>query len=398
MVLATLQLQTIGEEDIYLTKNPEINIFKYSYFRYLNFANDIYRFHFNDTPRFGGSYTVTIPKYGHLLTKLFIRISLPTLQKTGGDYACWSDALAFAIFDGPIELLINGNVVDRMYPVCMDLLDELESSPSNKGHNNMILKSDTYVGAQHNAEREIDLIIPLTFWFTKQYPLALPIAAMYHDTISIRFNFHPFEKVINYDVSPPDFKEIISADFIGEYITLDSAITDSIINTPYTFVTSQTLYNGEEVVSSNKQFHTTKINFKNICKEILFCFVTTQNIQYNNYFNYSRSDESPFLKEVSILIDSKHRYADFLPESVFRYIMPDSYHSTVPVKYFYTIPFAIKPEDYSQPTGGINMGRLSDVVLSFKLKEDNEECKLYVFAICYQIVRIKDGHLEMLFL
>ncbi len=398
MVLASLQLQAIGEADIYLTKDPEINHFKYTYSRYLNFANDIYRFHFNDTPKFGGKYTIRIPKYGHLLSKLFIRLTLPILEKTDGEYVSWSDAFAFSIFDGPIQLLINGIIVDSIYPVCMDLLDELESSPSNKGHNNMILKSDTYVGAQHNAEREVDLIIPLSFWFTKNYPLALPIASMYNDEISIKFNFRSFENCINYDGTLPVYKEIISGDIIGEYFTLDSIIVDDFINKEHTYISTQMLYNGDENISANKAFHNTKLNFKSICKEILFCFVTESNLNYNNYFNYSRpSDESPFVKEISLTIDSKHRYSEFLPESVFRYIFPNNYHSTVPTKYFYNIPFAIKPEDYTQPSGGINMGRIDDVILSLKLKEDNEECKIFVFAICYQIIQIKNGRLKMLF-
>jgi hypothetical protein len=399
MVLAALQLQAVGKQDSYLTQNPQINVFKYQYYKYLNFANDIYRFSFNDTPRFGGKYNVQIPKRGHLLTKLYIRVSLPILEKINLNYASWADPLAFSIFEGPIEFLVNGVIIDRLYPVCMDIVDELESSPYNKGHNNMILKGDTYVSSMHNAEKEVDLIIPLSFWFTKHSSLALPIASMFNEDIQINFQFRQFDNVINYDGLKPLEKKIKEADIIAEYITLDSSIADHFLAKSHTYIITQSIYNGDEVINRNKALHQTKITFKSICKELLFSFVETNSINTNNYFNYSRTnDENSFVKEINLSFDGRNRYSEFLPESVYRYIMPKSYHSTVPSKYFYTIPFAVKPEDYLQPSGGVNVGRLDEVLLSFKLKEDNEECHLYVFGICYQILTVKNGKLSVGFL
>ena len=36
-----LQLQSVGEQDVFLTQSPQINIFKYSYYRYVNFATEV---------------------------------------------------------------------------------------------------------------------------------------------------------------------------------------------------------------------------------------------------------------------------------------------------------------------------------------------------------------------
>ena len=42
---SVLQLMARGMQDVYLTKNPDVNFFRYHYFRHVNFANDIYKLH-----------------------------------------------------------------------------------------------------------------------------------------------------------------------------------------------------------------------------------------------------------------------------------------------------------------------------------------------------------------
>ena len=74
-------------QDAYLTENPQLNVFKYSFLRYLNFATDIYRLSTNETGTFGKEVTCTIPRYGDFLTKLYLHIKLPALPKpTDGKY------------------------------------------------------------------------------------------------------------------------------------------------------------------------------------------------------------------------------------------------------------------------------------------------------------------------
>jgi hypothetical protein len=93
-----LQLQSVGVQDAFLTENPQINIFKYSYYRYANFAIEIEKLTPKEKVEYGKRMTCDIPKRGHLLSKLFLYVSLPELVKTSGTYACWTDALGHAMF------------------------------------------------------------------------------------------------------------------------------------------------------------------------------------------------------------------------------------------------------------------------------------------------------------
>lgn len=388
---SVLQLMARGMQDVYLTKNPDINFFRYHYFRHVNFANDIYKLHLNTEAMFNTRTQIIIPKKGHLLSKLNLHLKLPRLIKQqDGTYICWSDTLGYSIFNSPIELLIGGVVVDKIYPVCLDILDEL--SNSSDGRNRMILKSDNYISNIYNAEHEVNLMIPLDFWFTKDYSYALPLLSMTNQDIQINFSFADFYNVINYDGSmTPPRVEIIESNVYAEYIMLDDIILEQFQKQKHQYVIPQMVYNGDDIIQSNQSIFSTKLNFQNPCKELLFCCVDINSINNNNYFNYSRyDDQMPLISHAALLLDGKHRYDDYMSENVFRDFFPNIVHSVVPSKHLYVMPFSLKPEE-NQPSGSINLGRFDEVLLSLKMTPNNPPCKLYVFGILYNIVTIENG-------
>jgi hypothetical protein len=391
-----LQLQSLGLQDVYLTKDPQINIFKYNYYRYVNFATEISKLPLNDTAAFGMKMTCNIPKKGHLLSKLYIHLKFPALQKRSGEYVCWSDALGYAIFSDPIELEVGGVVIDKIYPQFMDIWDDLSNSDKKLGRGLMVLKSDIYIAAQHNATKEVDLMIPLDFWFTKQYNTALPIVSMFNQDIRINFKLRDFSKVVNYDGLEPYNVSILDSNVYAEYIFLDDVILKQFQSQKHTFIIEQTQFHETELIPANTPNYNTNIKFNHPVKELVFCLAETLNIANNNYFNYSKIGVGdPLLYEASLLLDGKRRF-DFLSEFYYRCIFPDAVHSVIPLKYIYTMPFSIRPED-NQPTGSVNMSRFNDITLALKMTPNNPECFLYVYALSYNVLNIENGVLTIEF-
>ena len=68
MTGATLQLQTKGIQDTFLTIEPQIHFFKYNYYKYVNFATDTLDIPLTTSAQFDTKISVTIPKKGHLLS------------------------------------------------------------------------------------------------------------------------------------------------------------------------------------------------------------------------------------------------------------------------------------------------------------------------------------------
>jgi len=394
------QIISTGLQDLYLTKNPTINLFQYKYFKYVNFATETVKQHLNDNVEFGqNKITVNILKNGHLLSKMYLNIKLPVLVLVDGTYACWADTLGYAFFSQPIELVIGGVIVDRLYGTGLDMIDELTSHVKKTGKDLMILKSDMYRSCLYNAKKIIDLMIPLDFWFTKDYSLALPLLAMTNQDISINFYFKNFDELVNYDGNQgPPLVSVIESFVYIEYIFLDEIILESFQKQKFTYVIEQIVYNGDENIPDNQSIFQTQISFKNPCKEILFACIDQDSINNNNYFNYSRfSDGEPLIKEVSLLLDGKHRFDNFLPEHIFRQYFPNNVHSVIPNKHMYTIPFCTTPESSVQPTGSINLSRFDNITLALNMNKNNNLCQIHIYGIMLNIVTIENGSLRFEF-
>lgn len=396
------QLLATGIQDIYLTVKPEINVLQYVYYRYVNFSNELLKIPLNSTAAFGSQTYVQIPKTGgHLLSKMYLHIQLPELIPSDSlNYASWSDTLGYAIFNKPVELLIGGVVVDRIYPLCMDMLDELKTSTNKLGHDLMILKGDMFRDSIYNGNEPLNLMIPLEFWFTKDYAMSLPLLSMTSQDIQLNFSFNTFNNLINFNSSsPPSPVNIISSDLYVEYIFLDETIVEQFQAQKHQYVITQMVYNGADIIPQGRNIFNTKLNFQNPCQEILFACVDQNNFNNNCYFDYSRrSDQKPLISKAKLLLDGRNRYdVNYLPEFIFRQFFPNNVHSVVPMKYMYVMPFALKPIE-SQPTGSANLSRFDEVTLSLEMTPGNPICKLYVFGIMYNVVTISNGILSFEFM
>jgi hypothetical protein len=311
--------------------------------------------------------------------------------------------MGYAMFDGAIEFELNGVIVDRLYSECMDMQTELTNV--KPGFDVTILKSDVYRSTLYNAEKVVEMFIPLPFWFSKHYSSSLPLASMTnHDEMKINFTFRPFEQVIHYDGnSPPLFADIIDSNLVAEYIYLDDTLVNAMQKQKQTYIIDQMKFNGLETIQASNQFHTTSIDIDSSCKELLFAAVDISNINNNNWLNYSLTgingvDTGPLISEVGVFLDNKQRFNDdFLSESVFRTYYPSLVHSKIPTKHMYCVPFALRPE-IQQPTGSLNLSRFNNVSLTLKMVADNPMAYLYVFGITYNVLVIENGRIEFLFM
>lgn len=387
---AVLQLTGVGIADKYLTENPEISVFKYRYFRYVNFATEIVEISLNESVDFGKKIYANIPFKGHLLSKLYLKVKLPRLEKIDGTFVSWTDSLGYALIDY-IELEINGMVFDRLHGYFLDMYDEFTTSGVDHGKKNMILKSDIFISTRDNAERETDLMIPLNFWFTKQPNLALPLLSMPSSKIKVNFNFRNFSELVHYDGNiQPNEKSILDSELYGEYIYLDESIIEQFSKNDHKYLINQVQFNNIDSINNGMTSYISEIKFNNPVSELIFGFVEDESIENNDLFNFSRrSDELSILESASLYLDGQERFPN-LPESYYRLVFPKNVHSYVPTKYVYCLPFSTKPEG-NQPTGSLNFSRFDNITLNCKLRNGNSGCKLFMFGINYNIFKIENG-------
>lgn len=395
----TLQLTGVGVQDSYLTVNPEINVFKYRYYRYVNFATEVYEIPLSDISDFGKKFFAIVPSRGHFLSKLFLKVRLPPLIKKNGTFASWTNGIGYALIDW-IEFEINGIVIEKLYGYFLDMYDEFTVSDSDYGKRSMILKSDSYFASRFNATKEAEMMIPLKFWFSKQPNMALPIHLFSPTTrMKINVKFRNFDELIHYDgTEAPDRVYISDIELFGEYIYLDEEVLKTFeTDTSTKYIINQLQTNDREVLPTGFSVHMSELKFNHPVSELVFAFVQKESAENNDLFNYSdRITGGPLVDTIGLILDGQERFSMF-PESYYRVAFPSTIHSFVPSKYVYCIPFSNRPE-LNQPTGSLNFSRFDSVSLKFSRKTPNSDnIYLYIFGINYNILNLENGVVRLEF-
>lgn len=75
-----IQLTSYGNQDLFLTNNPEITFFKTIYRRYTNFGKIYVEQEFDNAINFGNTSILSIQKTGDLLSNAILKIKLPTFN------------------------------------------------------------------------------------------------------------------------------------------------------------------------------------------------------------------------------------------------------------------------------------------------------------------------------
>jgi hypothetical protein len=387
--MSNLVLQTYGIGDVFLIQNPEINMFQYKYYKFVNFSRKIKNIAMSSHADFDTSINISIPKSGHLLSKMYLHLKLPKMTKVDGDYLCWNDNIGMTIFSGPITFSIGGQVIDTIYPEFNDIYDCL-SSFENKNKMQLTLKSDIFASAKFNATRETDIFIPFNFFFSKSYNLSLPLISMPIQEIKVDFKLRDFYKVIHYDGTiPVKPYSILESNFYVEYIDMDEVIANTLINKEHTFVIDQVQYQSEPI-PDNTHVVNIPLKFNNPCKELIFTFVEESRLENNNYYAFSSSiDDGPIMKSAGLNFNGIP-YLDTLTEAYYRTVFPFNVHSVIPLKYIYCIPFCLYPEQI-QPSGRVNLDQIDSVNLHVNLRDNNSMCFLRIYAITHNVIVIKKG-------
>merc|ERR1712159_163281 len=110
-----MQLVAYGQQDIYLTGNPQITFFKVVYRRHTNFSVENISQITTGTSSFGGKATCQIQRNGDLITKMYIKTSLSSsvLETDPGKWG-WVEKLGHALIQD-CELEIGGTKIDKHY-------------------------------------------------------------------------------------------------------------------------------------------------------------------------------------------------------------------------------------------------------------------------------------------
>lgn len=435
-----MQLVAYGAQDIYLTGNPQITFFKIVYRRYTNFSLESIEQTFNGSADFGKKVTCNISRNGDLINRVYLRVKLPDVtvrEPTVGSAGFrWLDWIGHILIK-TVEVEIGGQRIDKHYSEWLHIWNELTQTAGHSlGYANMVgntpnLNQITQV--DHDVTAGVDttttvrgeiLYIPLQFWFCRNPGLALPLIALQYHEVKINLELNDVKSCywsgtcptvkdatnswttdMNYVTVP----SLSSASLFVDYVYLDTDERRRFAQASHEYLIEQLQYTGDE--STSNKNNKIKMNYNHPVKELIWVVQPDDNVsdmvpEGKQWFNFTDALEGKYVipqgenpvEFAKILLNGHDRFSE-RDGRYFNLVQPFQHHENIPAKGINVYSFGLKPEEH-QPSGTCNMSRIDNATLQLALTSkavtstsggNSRTCKVKIFAINYNVLRIMSG-------
>ena len=212
MVAALLKIVHTGIQDerlLPLRGQPALSFFKKAFVKAGRFTTSWVRLDFDTRPTFGSSATITLPRQGQLLSRLYLVTTMPDIATVQAAAAAvpgflgprfgWTNSLGHALLaEATVE--IGGSTVETLNGRLLEVLDEF-GTPFEKvtAVNTLLCRKDNGFSVSSFGSvvgTPTEVVTPLPFWFANGDPgTVLPIDAISADLIRLKVTFAPLDSL-----------------------------------------------------------------------------------------------------------------------------------------------------------------------------------------------------------
>ena len=449
----TIQLNAYGQQDYYLTGNPDISFFKKVYRRHTHYAKEIVNIQFGQGDiEFDHQFQAIILKKGELLSDLFLEIDLEC-KNTGTASYTVNHFLNSLIKDASI--VIGDNTIEKYISQWKQIKYEL----TTKNNNNYYKSSEVgggnptnfnFINSTNRTEYTTDdifsgnsplvvgggggdksdstfannviikkkMIYNFDFWFTRNIGQALPVICLNNHDILLKFNTESKEELIG-DSTNIDFDtfKMNNITLRGEYVHLYGDEKRRFTQSSHEYLIEQLQYKENihtfENVNTANTLHTTKFNlnsFKHPIKYIAWVVQNKGTLENNKgrgpcYFtsmttnSYYETDGN--VGNVDLKFNGITRTLN-LPMIYYTRLYPKKLFNRVPsLDRIGIYSFSLKPLEH-QPSGTCNFSKINMKTLEITFGNNNSELiknkPMFIFAVNYNVFRINNGISGLLFM
>ena len=397
-----MQITNTGGLDDYLTKYPETSLFSYNYKQTTPYAKHTTMLSFNEKVDFGRTITVTLPPLGDLVNDISLYFQLPPLSlPTGSRYVGYTQTVGYAMIDY-VEVRIGEQTIGRQSGLALEMMDFLTTPPGKaRSRGKSVGRYDNANVIPINALTPQSIYVPLQFWFNKKVSASLPMLTLAGQTVKLVVKLKPFADLVSYDgdVAPVPIPISQSGVLVDYYILSESERkTYKEEEQEYLIEEWQEMTVEIPMGMTTSRF---KIDFNKCVKEFVWALAETAAEFKKDYFKIGRREAAyqggELLEFISLTFDGKERM-EKLPESYYRMVLPEKYHSFAGDRNIYTLSFSEFPE-LNQPSGTANFSRYDNVELVLDFIDSVPQCRLHVLGVSYNRLTLSpDGGVQLEFL
>lgn len=437
MVAGLIVLVADGSMDNYITVNPHISYYLFAYKRHTKFAFETKVIDFNRTLTIKENAADNIyncyisPTAGDLLSKLYLVFTVPAIYSSDRYRFRWINNYGTLLIRRA-TFYVGPTIIDTITGEYLLVMNELEVMLKDN-YNNLTGNIDVMCNPQtpipvvkvvNNNFQTIrypeavknesnnpsiprrEIIVPLTFNFTKHPSLALLLARLQNrKDIYIKLELENIENLykvyspeLDLYISPSYHNELYPDDKIsinnfindddtninayieGTFIYLDIYERSLLMITPIKSIIMENNFISSKVEVTPGTDLSTYItlmgtNFHN--KEIIWVVRRNDYNKFNDNMNFTDSIPEDLTKPIisyANIYFNDSRIMEDKNENFFNMIQPYQFHSCIPKKGIYCYSFALYPEK-SQPTGSYNGAK---VITKLKVYSKNPSNNLYI--------------------
>lgn len=398
---ALLELAARGEQDLNIIGNPQISYFKNVHKRHTNFARFESQEIFQSGYGFGRKCVVKLDKKGDLLYRTMLLIRLPA---TGNANVSWINAIGNFIIKEAV-LKLGGEVVCRLTGDYIDIYHRYSLEIGHySNYSSMVGRISGY--NQNSQSGELNLFIPLPFWFCRELSQTLPMISLGYSDITLEIEFRPLNECLYSGglrsnlggLVDLDALEMTDCAILSDYIYLDSK--------ERTMFATKTDIN--YLIEQLQEFNTTVIAdaghvnyslpFNHPVKELLWFYRSKYWEDRNRWDKYTVPvgvDELAPLDKARLLFNSSDRVS-VIDADYFRFVQPLYHHLGSGSGFVYFYCFA-ENADGLQPSGTANFSFIDEAILGLDYKSYLTEGRIVIMAVNYNFLRIKKGMAGIMF-
>lgn len=431
-----LQIVSKGQHDELITNCPEITFFQAVYKRHTRFAIETNEIMPTGNVGFGSRIKIPITKLGDLLSNISLRVKLPALKQPVSDEnsfsttkLSWINGIGHALIE-KIEFTINNVVMDSFNGEWLHINSSF-CYPNSKleSYKKMVsyeydVNRTTQTTFSYNNTGEMEMIIPLPFWFCKSISQAIPLLCMPFVEFGVNINIRNLEDLVvqnNYDVTYPIQFDTntsrcpLDITILADYVYLNQNERMTISQQEHAFLIEQVQEYRRDGISNSSNILYIDLPFMYPVKEFFWLvqrdYTRQKNINkdlfYYGIYSFNEEDqiiepeyfESPIVS-TKMTLNQQVRF-NKMPSIYFEKYQPFKYHTRVPDQHISMFSFALKPEDI-QPSGSCNYSIVENPQLVIEL---NNKDKSFVpgtlsfrsYARSYNVLQIKDGQANLIY-
>jgi len=371
-------LAFFGQEDIYLSSDPEVTYFVEKYQGQTLYSSRVIRLQFpgDNQVIFGSEKRLTVPRIGDLITKMYLKILPPALPARTQVL----DSVATLMIQY-VELYIGSELVERIYGEFLEMMFDLKVSTGKQNALSKLVGKNLTTSSPINKS----YTVPLSFSIFNK---GLPLCA-FNEDVTVRIVWNPSVMFTTPAVN-------ISSPFYAYLDTEYTYISDNEIK----FIKSKPQTYLIEQVQREEFFAPQGVNeiqcfteFINPVKELFFVF---QNDTSSGY-DYTIDGKTEQMNKLVLLFNTTERISKDVGTSVFlRVIQPLEYHTRIPSRIFYMYSFSIDPE-LDEHTGSVNMSQIKNQIFQFTLNPSPANRYIRLYAVNYNFLQVSNSSAQMIF-